>query len=243
MLLLLLLLQIELMQAASQNADAKVLELNSKMENLQVLLDQNDADRQQLAAQRDGWMSSYQEAVAKLQELTASSHSTHRHLLTRMGALALTADALSRQVVATADATSDWSTKVADVAKSEMLATAAAAATASRPGTAKYGSTTGGAGSGSRPGTASSAMSATISATAAAAAALEEGQAKTKEQLAVLQADASGVVEQLAALRAVMAEQAQKQEQQLQDVLQVSANGGGPVALPAAAVWPLGWQW
>jgi hypothetical protein len=205
------------MSAASQNADAKVLELNAKMENLQVLLDQNDADRQQLAAQRDGWMSSYQEAVGKLQELTASSHSTHRHLLTRMGALALTADALSRQVLATADATSDWSTKVADVAKSEMLATANAAATASRPGTAKHG----GSGSGSRPGTASSAMSATISATAAAAAALEQGSAKTKEHLAVLQADSAGVVEQLAALRAAMAEQAKKQEQQLQDVLQV----------------------
>lgn len=60
-------LQLLAVTSAGDGAQQQVEQLHQQLEAVQSALDTAEADRQALAAQRDGWMASFQEAYGKLQ--------------------------------------------------------------------------------------------------------------------------------------------------------------------------------
>eukprot|EP00775_Hariotina_reticulata_P002907 gene2907-3195_t len=71
--------------SAGDGAQQHIDGLSEQLEQTQAALEAAEADRQVLAAQRDGWMASFQEAYGKLQEWTAASVAAGGKIAARAG--------------------------------------------------------------------------------------------------------------------------------------------------------------
>jgi hypothetical protein len=71
--------------SAGDGAQQHIDGLSEQLEQTQAALEAAEADRQVLAAQRDGWMASFQEAYGKLQEWTATSQAAGGKIAARAG--------------------------------------------------------------------------------------------------------------------------------------------------------------
>ncbi|KAF6254497.1 hypothetical protein COO60DRAFT_1642284 [Scenedesmus sp. NREL 46B-D3] len=85
--------------SAGDGAQQEAASLGSRLEAMQAALEAGETDRQALAAQRDGWMASFQEAYGKLQERTVSSEAASRRLASRAAAIQSAMQQLSSRVL------------------------------------------------------------------------------------------------------------------------------------------------